>query len=143
MLHSAVKEAAAVGIGKVAAVCKAWVVIDGSALHTCGAECTVVPVFAVVIYIALKARLVELPIGGEVLPLWVKTVNGVVPESVVVGRENEIPHTHLVNAAKETAAKQQWLPGWDCEWSRERAALLVRIVYKQAYAVSFHQQCQV
>ena len=106
MLHAAVEEAAAVGICKVAAIGEGGVVGHGGACYAGGTECSVVPMLAIVIDIALKTRLVEFPVACKVLPLWVETVNGVVPEAVVVGRENEIPHAYLVDAAKETAAKQ-------------------------------------
>ena len=115
MLHATVKETAAVGIGKVAAVCEFGVVGHSGACYAVGAECTVMSLAAVVIYIGGKACLVELPVCGHVLPLWVETVNGVVPESVVVGREYEIPDAYLVNASKETAAEQQRCFCGDCK----------------------------
>ena len=118
MLHATVEETAAVGLCKVAAVCKVGVVGYGGACYTTGAERSVMSVLAIVIDIALKTCLVKFPICGKVLPLRVEPVNGVVPESVVVGRENEVPHAYFVNAAKETATKQQGVLCYGCEWCR-------------------------
>ena len=139
MLYTAVEETAAVGVCKIAAVCEFGVVGNGGALDAACAECAVVSLAAVVIYIGGEACLVELPVCGKVLPLWVEAVDGIVPETVVVGRQYEVPHSHLVYASKETATEQQWRISRDRERLGKCAALPVGIVHKQAYGVAVEQ----
>ena len=140
MLHATVEETAAVGICKVAAIGELGVVGHSGACYATGAECAVVSLAGVVIYVALKACLVEFPIACKMLPLWVETVDGIVPVTVVVGWQDYVPHAYLVNASKESAAKQQRVCCRGGEWHRQCSALCVCVVYKQAKGTAVERQ---